>query len=321
MNNVIGNTPMVKISYEYLGKKQVIYAKLEMFNLSGSIKDRVAYAMICQGVLDGKLKPGMSIVEVTSGNTGISLALLGAMYHYSVVIFMPSTASEERKKLMKSYGATLVEIEEGGFEECLRQAKEYALENQAFYPDQFSNKINFLTHYEGTGKEIVRSIPERVGGFVCGIGTGGTLMGVGRRLKKENPDIIITAIEPETMPLLSEKRKIGPHKIEGIGDDFLPELLDEKFVQKVLKISDREALQMTRRLAKKLGLGVGISSGANFLGSVLLASELNEPVVTIFADDNKKYLSTDLLKIEELDPSLVANQVRFLEIEFLSNKE
>ncbi len=315
MNRVIGNTPLVKIDYEYLGKRNTIYAKLEMFNFSGSIKDRVAYYMIQNGIKEKKLKPGMTIVEATSGNTGISLAALGALFHYPIVIFMPKTASEERKKLMKSYGATL--FLEDGFEECLKKAHEYAQENQAFYPDQFSSQANFLAHYKQTGREILESLPEKIAGFVSGVGTGGTLMGIGKCLKEKYPNICIAAIEPQKMPLISQNQKIGPHKIEGIGDDFIPKLLEKDFIDKIFLISDEEALQMTRRLAKELGLGVGISSGANFLGSVLLSENISGSIVTIFADDNKKYLSTDLAKEENLDPNLIANQIQFLHVEFL----
>ena len=315
MKRVIGNTPLVRIDYEYLGKRKTIYAKLEMFNFSGSIKDRVAYYMIEEGIKTEKLKPGMNIVEATSGNTGISLAALGALLHYPVTIFMPKTASEERKKLMKSYGANV--LLEDGFESCLEKAKNFAQENQAFYPDQFRNHANFLAHYEGTGREIMESLSEKIAGFVSGVGTGGTLMGIGKSLKEKYPNILIAAVEPQNMPLLLKNQKIGPHKIEGIGDEFIPELIEREFIDKIFLISDEEALQMTRRLAKELGLGVGISSGANFLGSVLLGKNLKEPVVTIFADDNKKYLSTDLVKEENLDPQLLANQIQFLHIEFL----
>ena len=228
---------------------------------------------------------------------------------------MPKTASEERKKLMKSYGANV--LLEDGFESCLEKAKNFAQENQAFYPDQFSNHANFLAHYEGTGREIMESLSEKIAGFVSGVGTGGTLMGIGKSLKEKYPNILITAVEPQNMPLLLKNQKIGSHKIEGIGDEFIPELIEREFIDKIFLISDEEALQMSRRLAKELGLGVGISSGANFLGSVILGKNLEYPIVTIFADDNKKYLSTDLVKEENLDPQLLANQIKFLHIEFL----
>ncbi len=302
LDKVIGNTPMVKIDFEYLGKKLTTYVKLEMFNLTGSIKDRVAYYML----KNGNLKEGAEIVEATSGNTGISLAALGAFYNHKVHIFMPDWASVERRRMMEGYGAelTLISREDGGFSKCLEDAKKYALKHKAFYPDQFSNENNILAHYETTGAEILRQLPEKIGGFVSGVGTGGTLLGTSKRLKERYPDMITCAIEPENMPLISGGKIKGAHKIEGIGDDFIPKLVDKNLIDKIFLINDEDAMQMARIISRKLGIGVGISSGANFIGSALLGSEIMMPVATVFADDNKKYVSTDLFKDENLDDNL-----------------
>ena len=304
LDKVIGNTPMVKIDFEYLGKKLTTYVKLEMFNLTGSIKDRVAYYML----KNGNLKEGAEIVEATSGNTGISLAALGAFYNHKVHIFMPDWASVERRRMMEGYGAelTLISREDGGFSKCLEDAKKYALKHKAFYPDQFSNENNILAHYETTGAEILRQLPEKIGGFVSGVGTGGTLLGTSKRLKERYPDMITCAIEPENMPLISGGKIKGAHKIEGIGDDFIPKLVDKNLIDKIFLINDEDAMQMARIISRKLGIGVGISSGANFIGSALLGSEIMMPVATVFADDNKKYVSTDLFKDENLDDNLLS---------------
>ena len=315
LDKVIGNTPMVKIDFEYLGKKLTTYVKLEMFNLTGSIKDRVAYYML----KNGNLKEGAEIVEATSGNTGISLAALGAFYNHKVHIFMPDWASVERRRMMEGYGAelTLISREDGGFSKCLEEAKKYALKHKAFYPDQFSNENNILAHYETTGAEILRQLPEKIGGFVSGVGTGGTLLGTSKRLKERYPDMITCAIEPENMPLISGGKIKGAHKIEGIGDDFIPKLVDKNLIDKIFLINDEDAMQMARIISRKLGIGVGISSGANFIGSALLGSEIMRPVATVFADDNKKYVSTDLFKDENLDDNLISNNIKILGASFI----
>lgn len=315
LDKVIGNTPMVKIDFEYLGKKLTTYVKLEMFNLTGSIKDRVAYYML----KNGNLKEGAEIVEATSGNTGISLAALGAFYNHKVHIFMPDWASVERRRMMEGYGAelTLISREDGGFSKCLEDAKKYALKHKAFYPDQFSNENNILAHYDTTGAEILRQLPEKIGGFVSGVGTGGTLLGTSKRLKERYPDMITCAIEPENMPLISGGKIKGAHKIEGIGDDFIPKLVDKNLIDKIFLINDEDAMQMARIISRKLGIGVGISSGANFIGSALLGSEIMMPVATVFADDNKKYVSTDLFKDENLDDNLISNNIKILGASFI----
>ena len=292
INKLIGNTPIVEIKVRYKNKIKNIYAKLEYYNYTGSIKDRLAQYIIQESYKDGSLKEGMPIIEATSGNTGIAFAAIGALYNHPVHIFMPEWASEERIKIMKLYGATvhLVSKNDGGFIGAIKKADELAREINGFRPDQFSNKLNFLTHYNTTGKEIVKKI-DKIEAFVNGVGTGGTLMGIASRIKKDFPKAKIIAMEPENVPLLSNGEIKGSHKIEGIGDDFIPDIVNTSLIDRVITINDNDALKMTQKLAKELGLGVGISSGANFLAAVL--SEENN-IVTIFADDFKKYLSTDL---------------------------
>lgn len=317
MLKTIGNTPLIKIKYQYKQKTNYIYAKLESYNLTGSIKDRTAYYIITKAKERGTLKENMPIIEATSGNTGISLAALGRYYHHPVYIFMPNWVSEERIKIMKSYGAkvTTFSHQQGGFKRCIQEARSLAQKLNGFLANQFANQDNLLAQYETTGQEIVNELPEDIGGFVSGVGTGGTLMGISKKLRRVYPDVKVTAIEPDSMPLISKNRIIAPHKIEGIGDDFIPDLIDKNEIDKVILINDNDAINMSRKLASDLGLGVGISSGANFLGSVLLQDEIKTPVVTVFADDNKKYLSTDLAKPIEENKSYISNQVQLIEYE------
>ena len=317
--STIGNTPMIKINYEYEGKKSYVYTKLEYYNLSGSIKDRIAFYIINNGKKRGALKEGQTIVEATSGNTGIAIAALGSYYKHPVVIFMPDWASTERIKLMKSYGAKVILFskEEGGFVRCVNEAKKYAKENNAFLANQFANQDNFLAHFETTGEEIIKQVPENLGGFVSGVGTGGTLMGIGKRLKKEYDNFKIIALEPDKMPIISQGKISANHKIEGIGDDFVPDLVDRNAIDEIVLINDEDAINMSRILAKELGLGVGISSGANLLASILSSFKYNVPVVTVFADDNKKYLTTDLLNPIEQNEKFISNKIKLLDYEIL----
>lgn len=298
MEKTIGNTPLIKIQYEYQGKINYIYAKLESYNLTGSIKDRVAYYIITKAKQRGTLKSKMPIIEATSGNTGISLAALGKYFHHPVYIFMPDWVSKERIQIMESFGAKVQTFshQQGGFKRCIQEAKILAYRMNGFVANQFANPDNLLAQYETTGQELVNTVPDDLGGFVSGIGTGGTLMGIGKKLRRRYQNLILTAIEPDSMPLISKNRIIKPHKIEGIGDDFIPALVDKNEIDKIFLVNDEDSINMARKIARDLGIGVGISSGANFLGSVLLQTQIKLPVATVFADDNKKYLSTDLGK-------------------------
>ena len=315
----IGNTPMIKIQYKYKDKINFIYTKLEYYNLTGSIKDRVAYYIIKNAKERGELKENMPIVEATSGNTGIALAALGAYYKHPVYIFMPDWVSAERVKILESYNAkvTLISRKQGGFKKCILESKKLAKQLNGFLANQFSNLDNILAHYETTAQEIVNQLPEEIGGFVSGVGTGGTLMGIGKKLKKMNKDVLITAIEPDKMPMISRNRIISNHKIEGIGDDFVPDLINKTLIDKVYLINDDDAINMSRKISRELGIGVGISSGANFLGCALLQENVRKPVVTVFADDNKKYLSTDLSKDVDLNEKFISNQIELIDYQVI----
>ena len=322
LEKLIGKTPMIRITCEYQEKKVNIYTKLEYYNLTGSIKDRVAYYIIKKAQKEGKLKKNMPIVEATSGNTGISLAAIGAYYQNPVYIFMPDWASKERIQLMKNYGANVILIskEQGGFIECVKRAKKLAEEKQGFLVNQFSNKNNYKAHFETTGREILEELRQieskgkeiKVGGFISGVGTGGTLMGIGDRLKEEYKEMKIVALEPDKMPIISGGKIQGQHKIEGIGDDFVPDLLDRKKIDEIILVNDDDAINMSRKIARKLGIGVGISSGANLIGAVLLATKIGKDVITVFADDNKKYLSTGLSNEMEENEKFISNKIKLI---------
>ena len=317
LEKIIGNTPMIRLNYELNGKKRRIYVKLEYYNLTGSIKDRVAFYMIKKAEERGDLKYGMPIIEATSGNTGIALSALGKYYKHPVYIYMPNWASIERVNLMKSYGANVILIskEEGGFIKCVEEAKKKAEETHGYWSNQFTNKDNYLAHFETTGKEIIEQLPEDVYAFVSGVGTGGTLMGIGKRLKEEFKDFKIVALEPDKMPIISKGKIISNHKIEGIGDDFVPDLLDKKAIDDIELVNDDDAINMSKRLARELGLGVGISSGANIIASILWQEKIDKPVVTVFADDNKKYLSTELMGKVQKDKKFISNNIKLLSYE------
>ena len=317
LEGLIGNTPMIKIKCKYKGKKINVFAKLEYYNLTGSIKDRVAYYIVNEAIKREELKDEQPIIEATSGNTGISLAAIGSYYKHPVYIFMPDWVSKERIELMRAYGSnvTLISRKQGGFAKCIEESKKIAKEKNWFFANQFGNEDNYKAHYETTGKEIVedlRNLSENIGGFVSGVGTGGTLMGIGDRLKRDYKDIKIVALEPDKMPILSKGKIIGEHKIEGIGDEFVPDLLDKNKIDEIILINDYDAINMARKLSRELGLGVGISSGANFIASVLLADKINENVVTVFADDNKKYLSTDLNKDIDDNEEFESNRIELI---------
>lgn len=313
---MIGETPLIKIQYRFHGKINSIYTKLEFYNLTGSIKDRVAYYILEQAKKRGNLKDGMCVVEATSGNTGISLAALAAYSHIPCYIFMPDWVSAERKKIMEIYGAHVVlySKEEGGFTRCIEEAQKFAKENNGFLANQFANEDNILAHYETTGEEICKKL-DSISGFVSGIGTGGTLMGTAKRIKESNPDLLTVALEPDTMALLSGGT-ISEHQIEGIGDDFIPDLVNQQQIHRVLTIHDEDAIAMARKLGKELGLGVGISSGANCIGAILLKETISGNVVTVFPDDCKKYLSTNLTN-GVLQSTTISDQVELLSYEWI----
>lgn len=314
IENLIGNTPIIEIKIKYQEKIINVFAKLEYYNYTGSIKDRLAYYIINKSYQDGSLKKGQPIIEATSGNTGISFAALGAYFGHDVHIFMPDWASVERVESMKLYGAKvyLVSKEEGGFQEAIKRADNLAQEINGFRPNQFDNLKNIETHYNTTGLEIINSVP-KIDSFVSGIGTGGTLMGIAKRIKEVHQSAKIIALEPEQMPLMTKNINTGKHRIEGIGDDFIPSLVDKNMIDEIVTIDDEDAINMARILAKKFGLGVGISSGANLLAAIKTAKD-NDNVVTTFADDFKKYLTTDLVKEINESNNLISNQIEIISI-------
>ena len=317
VEKLIGNTPMIKIDYEYEGKKGSIFTKLEYYNYSGSIKDRIALYILQKERERGNLKEGQPIIEVTSGNTGIAFSAVGALFGHEVHIFMPDWVSLERRQLIQMYGATvhLVSREEGGFKGALKRVDEIAEEIGAYKPRQFDNELNVEAQYNTTGQEIIDDLPD-VNAFVSGIGTGGTLMGVGKRLKDYNPDAKVFVLEPSTLSILKMGMDEGSHMIEGIGDDFIPGIVDEDLIDDIVLIHDYDAINMSKRIAQEFGLGIGISSGANFLASVIMDND-DLKIATVFPDDNKKYITTKLSEPIDEDPELISNKVKLIGFEVI----
>ena len=315
-----GNTPLLAIDCEVFGKPRTIYAKAENLNFTGSIKDRMALHIIRRGYETGALQPGGLIIEATSGNTGISFAALGRALGHPVTIFMPDWMSEERKALIRSFGATvqLVSAAEGGFLGSIRRAEELASATPgSFLPRQFANEDNVDAHAMTTGPELWEQLrwhgvtPDA---FVAGVGTGGTIMGVGRFLREVNPAIGLYPVEPANSPTLSTGHKVGKHRIQGISDEFIPPIVDLSVLSHVIAVDDGDAILMAQKLAAEAGLGVGISSGANFVAALDVQRRigLDSVVVTVFPDSNKKYLTTALLNYEPAKPGFTSPNVRLL---------
>jgi cysteine synthase A len=303
---IVGNTPLLGIHFRYRGQDHVIYAKSECMNLTGSIKDRMALHILRSAYSSGQIQPGNTIAEATSGNTGISFAALGRALGHPVKIFMPDWMSRERKDLIRSYGAEIVEVntEQGGFLGSIRMAEELArTEPGIFLPHQFSNQTNAEAHALTTGPEIwaqMESAMVRPAALVAGVGTGGTVMGAGRFLREKVPGIKIHPVEPAESPTLSTGHKVGKHRIQGISDEFIPAIVDLSSLDETIAVHDGDAIIMAQKLAANLGLAVGISSGCNFIAALKAQQQIGAKavVVTVFSDDNKKYLSTDLMRKE-----------------------
>ena len=317
LKNLVGNTPLLAIRCEYRGRPRTIYAKAEHLNLTGSIKDRMAFHILECARTSGRLASGQLIAEATSGNTGIAMAGVGRATGHPVTIFMPDWMSRERIALIRSLGAEihLVSRAEGGFLGSIRLAEECAGSKGAFLPRQFSNEDNCAAHEVTTGPELLWQLREHgltPDAFVAGVGTGGTVMGVGRFLKRSVPGVKIHPLEPASSPTLSAGHKVGKHRIQGISDEFVPPIVDLEFLDEIVAVEDGDAILMAQKLARELGLGVGISSGANFLGALKVLDHLNEDatVVTVFCDDNKKYLSTELLLEEPVRDDYLSPSVR-----------
>ncbi|WP_324270098.1 cysteine synthase A [Fusobacterium polymorphum] len=292
--DLIGNTPVVKVDFKDENIADV-YVKLEKFNLSGSVKDRAALGMIEAAEKEGLLKEGSVIIEPTSGNTGIALALIGRLKGYKVIIVMPDTMSIERRATLKAYGAELI-LTDGtkGMGEAIAIAEKLAAENPNYFlPQQFNNKANPEKHYETTGKELLDDF-KVIDAFVAGVGTGGTIVGVAKRLKERSKDTKVIGVEPNTSAVLSGE-KPGKHSIQGIGTGFIPKNYDASVVDEIVKISSEEAFEYAKKASHDFGLFVGISSGANIAAAYQVAKKLGKGkiVVTLAPDGGEKYLSVE----------------------------
>jgi cysteine synthase A len=292
----IGNTPLVRIGRLSPRPEVHIWAKLESMNPGGSVKDRIALSMVEAAERDGRLKPGGTIVEPTSGNTGIGLALVGAVKGYRVVLTMPESMSMERRKLLQGYGAELVLTPAaGGMRSAIERAEELVAEHGYFLPQQFKNPANPQVHRVTTGPEILTQCPDPIDYFVAGIGTGGTITGVGQVLRAALPDIRIIGVEPADSAILSGGQP-GSHKIQGIGAGFVPDVLNTELLDEVVRVTNNEAFETARRLAREEGLLVGISSGAAMAATLKVAERVegSATLVTVFASTGERYLSTEL---------------------------
>lgn len=300
ITDLIGGTPILKLN-NYIALNELpanIYAKLEYFNPAGSVKDRIAKAMIDDAEAKGALKPGAVIIEPTSGNTGIGLAAVAASKGYRIILTMPETMSVERRNLLKAYGAELV-LTDGakGMKGAIAKAEELAQQIEGgFIPSQFTNSANPTAHFNTTGPEIWEDTDGKVDIFVAGVGTGGTISGVGKYLKSKNPNVKVVAVEPAGSPVLS-KGVVGPHKIQGIGAGFVPETLDTKIYDEIIAVENEDAFATGRTLARKEGLLVGISSGAAVYAATQLAKRpenKGKNIVVLLPDTGDRYLSTPM---------------------------
>lgn len=323
LSALIGRTPMLSIRLRFRGRERVIHAKAEHYNLTGSIKDRMALSILACAYRSGTLKPGDTIAEATSGNAGIALTALGRALGHPVEIFMPDWMSNERKNLLRSLGANLnlLTREEGGFIGAIAATEQLAASRaDVFLPCQFSNADNSAAHTNTTARELINQLAcldIKPDAFVAGVGTGGTVMGVGRALKAAFPKVKVHPLEPRESPTLSTGHKVGQHRIQGISDDFIPALVKLDQLDEVIAVSDGDAIRMAQRLARELGLGVGISSGANLIGALIAAEKLGDDacVATVFCDDNKKYLSTALASEEPHKEGHLSPEIELLDFE------
>jgi cysteine synthase A len=319
---LVGNTPMLEIAYRYRGDIRKLYVKCEHYNLTGSIKDRMALYILQQAYYDGKINPEDTIIEATSGNTGISFSAIGRALGHNVRIIMPAWLSKERIDIIKSLGAEVILVtkEQGGFLGSIAMSQQMAMDNaNIFLPRQFENLYNCEAHEKTTAREIwmqLQSVDITPDAFVAGIGTGGTIMGTCQYLRSRHPSIRIHPLEPAESPTLSTGYKIGTHRIQGISDEFIPAIVNLKVLDEVIQVADGDSILMAQKLAKDLGLAVGISSGANIIGAIKLQNKLGCErfnVVTVFCDSNKKYLSTDLMKEEPVKDGYLSPEVELLD--------
>ena len=320
MWRLIGNSPLLVIRLKYKGEERVIYAKVEQYNITGSIKDRTALYTLQKSYETGLIKSGDTIVEATSGNTGISFSAIGRTLGHKVKVVMPDWLSKERIDIIHSLGAEIIPVskEQGGFLGSIRISEEIAASQpNIFLPRQFANPFNAEAHEKSTGTELwcqFHSNGIAPDAFVAGVGTGGTVMGVGKYLKSQNPAIKIHPLEPSNSPTLSTGYQVNHHRIQGISDEFIPPLLDLSHLDEVVSVDDGDAIIMAQKLASEIGLAVGISSGANFLGALKVQNTMGKEAVvaTVFSDSNKKYLSTDLLRTEPVKKGFLSSDVTLL---------
>jgi cysteine synthase A len=320
IRGMVGNTPLLAVRLRFRGAPRVVYAKAEQLNLTGSIKDRMAFYILERAYREGRIHPGDVIAEATSGNTGIAFAALGRALGHEVEICMPDWMSQERVSLIRSFGAHIrpVSHAEGGFLGSIRLCEELERTQQdVFLPRQFSNEANVAAHYAGTGPEIEAQLARQglsADAFVAGVGTGGTVMGVGSYLKSRHPGVQVHPLEPAESPTLSTGCKVGRHRIQGVSDEFVPPIVRLGALDGVIAVADGDAILMAQKLAHELGLGVGISSGANLIGALLAQERLGAEAVvaTVFCDDNKKYLTTDLLRTEPVRPGYLSPDVELI---------
>jgi len=320
LRHMIGNTPLLALELTYRGERRTLFAKAENLNMTGSIKDRMALHIMKEALVRGALQPGGLVVEATSGNTGIAFSAIGRALGHPVAIYMPNWMSRERIDLISSLGAEIVLVtrEQGGFLGSIELAEQRAARTDgAFLPRQFSNEDNIMAHASTTGPEIWWQLcfhQLRPDAFVAGVGTGGTIMGVGRFLREKNPGVKLHPVEPANSPTLTTGHKVGKHRIQGISDEFIPAIVDLDYLDEVVAVDDGDAILMAQLLASRLGLGVGISSGANVIAALKVQEQLGTEavVVTVLPDDNKKYLSTDLLRDEPAGEGFLTPDVELL---------
>ncbi|WP_257669605.1 PLP-dependent cysteine synthase family protein [Parapedobacter tibetensis] len=316
--HMVGNTPMLRLDYTYKGKAGSIYVKCEHYNLTGSIKDRMALYILYQAYRNCQISPEDTIIEATSGNTGIAFSAIGRALGHPVKIIMPNWLSKERIDIIRSMGAEviLVSKEEGGFLGSIKMSEEMAAKGGVFLPRQFENLYNGEAHARTTMEEIWQQM-DNVGlspdAFVAGVGTGGTIMGAADFLKRKSSGICVHPLEPAESPTLTTGYKVGSHRIQGISDEFIPAIVKLDRLDKVVQANDGDAIIMAQKLAKEMGLAVGISSGANVIGAIKVKEQLGEGaiVATLLCDSNKKYLSTDLVKEEPGKAGYVSLETNF----------
>ena len=320
IGEMVGNTPLLEVTLRYRGQQRRLFAKAEFLNLTGSIQDRMALHIMERAHAGGHVRPGDTIVEATSGNTGIAFSAIGRALGHPVIIYMPDWMSLERVQLIRSFGATITPVskQEGGFLGSISLTERLRAERgNVFLPCQFSNAANAEAHERSTGPEIAAQLEDRglrPDAFVAGVGTGGTVMGTGRYLREHFGAVKVHPMEPAESPTLSTGCKVGHHRIQGVSDEFIPAIVQLDELDEIIAVPDGDAILMAQKLATDLGLGVGISSGANLLAALRVQEMLGPEavVVTIFCDDNKKYLSTDLLRNEPVRPGYVSPEIDLL---------